>query len=132
MVQSSLILLFIIMSSNFVYISNLHLPSKLQPLHCNFIFSPFSNNLSFSRRRNFLYQTPLLLISPEFPVLNLNFSLKMAFQKIKVANPIVEMDGQILISLSLYASFPFYYVVFFQTFLKLMCVNSCFNVLVVY
>ncbi|KAL3355121.1 hypothetical protein AABB24_019290 [Solanum stoloniferum] len=67
--------------------------SKPQPFQSNFIFSPFCYNLSFSRRRNFLYQTPLLFILPEFPVLDLNFSLKMAFQKIKVANPIVEMDG---------------------------------------
>ncbi|KAM3328041.1 isocitrate dehydrogenase [Capsicum galapagoense] len=75
------------MSSNLFFMSNL-------PLHSssNYI-SPFSSNLIFSSRRNFLYQTPLIFISPEFPLLNLKFSLNMAFQKIKVANPIVEMDG---------------------------------------
>lgn len=117
-------ILFTVMSYNFVYISNLYFPSKLQPLQNNIIFSPFRYNLSFSRRRNFLYQTPLLFIVPEFPVLDLNFSLKMAFQKIKVANPIVEMDGQILIYVSLYA-FVWLCDFFFSTFLKLMFVNRC-------
>ncbi|XP_009631360.4 isocitrate dehydrogenase [NADP]-like isoform X1 [Nicotiana tomentosiformis] len=76
-----------------------HLPSKLQPLQST-LSTQFPNyNSSFSGRRSFLYQTPLHFIplyfhiSPEFPVLNLNSLQEMAFQKIKVANPIVEMDG---------------------------------------
>ncbi|XP_075080755.1 isocitrate dehydrogenase [NADP]-like isoform X2 [Nicotiana tabacum] len=87
------------MSSFFVFMSISHLPSKLQPLQST-LSTQFPNyNSSFSGRRSFLYQTPLHFIplyfhiSPEFPVLNLNSLQEMAFQKIKVANPIVEMDG---------------------------------------